>query len=91
MSQYSRLEACAIAIVNLTVDKRSNGIGNVIAYVKTSKTSAFRLPYTTLLLRNKLWDARVLLEVFVLLLEMHSNPSPFLGCLDRCTATIHDF
>ena len=36
-------------------------------------------------------DARVLLEVLVSLLDMHSSPSPFPGCLDRCAATIYDF
>ena len=35
--------------------------------------------------------ARVLLEVLVSLLHMHSNLSSFPGCLDRCAATIHDF
>ena len=36
-------------------------------------------------------DARVLQEVPVSLLDMHSNSSPFPEYLDRCAATIHDF
>ena len=36
-------------------------------------------------------DASVLLGVSVSLLDIHSKPSPFPECLDRCAATIHDF